>query len=261
MTALNDNKRNMLNNLNRQTKNAKLGTQIQNLQIGANFYLEGFDGTNNTGNALVDSCDSLTINTFDDASTFNAILDETYYRKGTASIRLISHNQDVIGDDKAYRIISSADWSQSKYIGFWAFPGRDISAGDVKFYVKDNVAGDQFIDLPAMTAGEYKWVEIDISTLTRTAVIRYGFKRNLAAVLDLNIDTIYRYKDTMLHTLENVPVSEGHTQILTMLQANSGVHSMSRIVEGTDYIVAPDTKRIIFLTDQSTKSCLCAYWY
>lgn len=257
MTKLTDSQVSRLNNSSPAAKKVGLGTIIQSLLMGTYQRRESFDGTNITGNAVVDACDTNVMDHKDDAAIFTTALDTSYKVKGTGSVKLQSLTAATAGDHKAYEVISSADWSESTRVGFWARSDISLDAGDVQLYIKDNVAGDQVVNLPALVAGVPKWCELNISALTLTAVIRYGFKRNKAAIFNLNVDFIHRYKDTMLATLTSTP--QGPVVINTLVKANTGTHTMATLTEDTDYIIGTDSKRIIFLTDQSTKACVASY--
>ena len=246
-----------LNNSSPGAKQVGLGTVLQRLLMGTDRRMESFDGTNITGNAAVDECDSNVMSTRDNAAIFNSEVDTAWKMKGTGSVKLSSPGIVTAGDHKCYRIISSADWSESTRVGFWARSDVSLAAGDVQLYIRDNVASDQVVNLPALTAGVPVWCELDVSALTLSAVIRYGFKRNIAKIFNLNVDFIHRYKNTMMATLTGTPV--GVVVINTLVKANTGTHTLTTLTEDTDFIIGTDVKRIIFLTDQSTKACVASY--
>jgi hypothetical protein len=235
-----------------------LGTVLQGLEAGYNSMKDYFDGTINTGNALVDNCDAVNMSTVDNAALFNPVSDTVTFFKGTGSVKLEALTATATGM-KIYKIITSANWGGSNKIGFIAQSDIALAAGDVKFYIKDNVAGDQYVSLPALSAGVPKYVELDISALTLTAVVRYGFQCNKAAIFNVNIDNIVQYQSANSVVLSQTPVLGDSVRISTLLKAATATHTRAALVEDTDFAVIYDSKRIIFLTNQSGNSCECDY--
>ena len=249
------------NRLNQKlaTISRTIGTTLQGMYQLTQLKIEHFDGTNNTGNVLLDNCEALNIDTFDTDTIFKAVLDETFAVKGDASIKLQSLTTAAIGDHKAYNTITSEDWTGTTHILLAVRPDRSLDAGDVQLYIKDTSAGDQYVNLPALTSGVTEWIEVSLSGKTITAITRYGFKRNVAELFNLNIDAIYRIGSTMLKTLSEEPVNV--VEFSSILKANTGTHERTDLVEDTDYVLATDTKHVIFLTDQSTKTMRMEYTY
>ena len=128
----------------------------------------------------------------------------------------------------------------------------------MKYYIKDSVAGDQLVNVPAVTAGVPSRVAIDVSGLTRTAVIRYGFQCNKAAIFNVNIDQIVRY-GTNAVSLTKTPIIGTDVKIASMIKANTGAHTKTALVEDTDFVVLQDAKKVAFITDQSLNTCECEY--
>ena len=235
-----------------------LGTILQSLLGRSNSVTEYADGVINTGNAVVDDCETVNMSTKDDATKFTNVADAVKFYKGAGSNKLEALTTTATGS-KVYRTIVSADWSLSNRIGFYAFSNISLSAGDVKLYIKDTVAGDQLVNLPALTGGIPKFVEIDVSGLTLTAVVRYGFQCNKAAIFNLNVDQITRYATASCVSLAQTPVIGNAVKVSSLLKAATGTHTRVALTEDTGFMVAPDPKRIIMLSDQSLNSLDIGY--
>lgn len=225
--------------------------------------IEGFDGVVNTGYALIENCDANFVTTEDGNTIFDSDLDAVTFKEGTGSVKISSLTSDPIGVTP-YRCydnaVGSVDWeTTSNRIGFWVRSDTALSLGDLQVYINDTVAGDQYIDVPAVaTIDTWQYVELDLSTVTATSVDEFGFSRGVAGTFVAHVDSIVRYNTSGDVILSQTPVDDGII-ILSEVKANTGVHTKSTLVKGTDYWVDVDNKRVIFITDQSANTMLCFY--
>ncbi len=228
-----------------------------------NLNIESFAGHVNTNCVVIDLCDALNMNQIDSALIFDGSLDNTTFRKGTGSTKLDSLTSDPVGDHKIYRNIAPAeDWSLSNRIGFWFFANRTLGAGNVQLYLRDNVGGEYFVNLPAYTvASVWVWIELDISGVgVITAINRIGFKRNIDLIFTAQVDHIYRFDIANISTLAEVPQNfDNVCRIFVTVSAAAGANDQTLIAEDTDYILGVTTRHIIYLTDQSLLTCMCYY--
>lgn len=234
-----------------------LGTLLQQILKNQQVKVEGFAGTAATGNALINNMDALVFNNNDTAANFIAAADTVNFYKGVGANKLKSLTTAAIGD-KSYVTIGSVDWSASNRVGFWAFSDIALNAGDLRFYVYTGTA--QYANVPAIPAGVYTWVEVDISAMTSlTTVTQYGFQRNKAAIFNVDIDHLARFNTAAISTLNQIPV--GIVQLNQILTANTGTHTFTALVEDTDYILGANARHIIYLTNQSANSIMAYYSY
>lgn len=234
-----------------------LGTLLQQLLKNQQVKVEGFAGAVATGNALINNMDALVFNTNDTAANFITAADTVNFYKGVGANKLKSLTTAAVGD-KTSVTIGSTDWSASNRVGFWAFSDIALSSGDLRLYVYTGTA--QYANVPAIPAGVWTWVEVDISGMTSlTTVTQYGFQRNKAAVFNVDIDHFTRFNTAALSTMTQIPA--GVVQLNQILTANTGTHTFTALVEDTDYILGATAKHIIYLTNQSANSIMAYYSY
>jgi len=260
----------LIDRLNRLSRGGKLGEHLNNALSKTGMKVEAVTGKVNTGYGLIDDCEAVNMDVESAPTIFHATLVSDKFFKGTKSVQLESLTATATLGQTILNEISSENWSASDRIGFWVFSNIPLAAGNVRFVVHDNVAGAQYVNLPAIESGKPVWIELDISAMTRTAVIKYGFERKVAKLFKLKVDHITRFADDNTVVLSEVPVertrsdeypSVSSVDLSAIKTAETEPNTPSVLVEGTDYLVGADAKRIIFLTDQSAKSLLAHYAY
>lgn len=237
-----------------------LGNIIEDLQSGTELQLEGSDLTNNTGNVLLDNCEAANMDVIDTPTVWSGEVSNAWKMKGTYSFKLSSLTTDNIGTHKVSNTIASENWTNTDTIGFWAYSDIALAAGKLQVAIKSTSAGWQYANVPALVAGVPKFCEVDISLLTKTDVVGYGFKRNKVAIFNVWIDQIYKLNSTMRISLTNTPITDT-VQILAVLKAETGANTFTAISRDTDFVECPTGKHIYFLTDQSSKTGIIAYAY
>ena len=251
--------------LNNKSLNGNIGTQLYQLQSGDGTVLEPLAGTVNTHYLAIDDCEALNVDTMSTDTVWKATASTAWFKRGTKSLKLESLTTAAVGDT-AYNVITETSWNGADKFGFWALSNITLSAGDVKFYIKDTDDGEVTIDLPALTGGVPKWCELSKGALTPSKVTRYGFQRNKAAKFVLYIDQITGYLATETTTLSQVPLETAAgtaSSLKTMYQAaaETSPNTFVSWTEGTDYIVAADAKRVIWVTDQHLNTGFVMYKY
>lgn len=210
-------------------------------------------GKANTGYASEDTCEALDIDTFDDSDVFEATLntDLDYVKKGTKSIRLHSKSNHAIGTDRCYNVITTENWSTSNRVGQWVYADRSLDAAEMKLYLHSTAQGAMYVAFPALIFG-WQYVSLNISECAALDdIVRYGYLRNCAKEFNLYIDSIIRFHTTYVHTLTYTPRC-GAVQVLAMVKANTGTHEWLEQVEDTNFIVDPNDKYIIPMSDWSS---------
>jgi hypothetical protein len=258
-----------LNNDDTANRQVGLGTLLRKLASGGFMQIEPIVGKVNTGYAIVDACDAKNMATISDPTIFTNALDPAMFNTGTGSNQLSSISNTITVNQTVLRTIGQVSWAASDTIGMWVFTDTALAAGDVQLVLNDTIGGLQYINLPAINPKtDLQWIEIALGATARTEIVGYGFRRHVAKEYNLHVDGIIRFAIAGSSVLGNVPlVTEFSTyaiqtsspKLVMAASAAASVNTPSVLTENTDYIVGIDTKRIIFMTDQSANTGFVVY--
>jgi hypothetical protein len=259
-----------LNNISHGARRAGLGTKLQSALSGTNKMVEAITGLVNTNFAVIDACDAKNMATESDVTIFSNTLQTTRFYKGTGSNVLKSLTSASALTHTVMRTVSSVDWSGSDKFGMMVFSNVALAEGDVQFVINATTGGLQYIDLPAIASGTPTWIELAKGAVTCADVIGYGFRRRTTKKFELTVDSIVRFLAAQSVVLGQIPAArvtavpgiiKSSCDIIVQLIEETGHQTTAKLTEDTDYLIGKDTKRIIFMTDQSTKTGFVDYRY
>jgi len=205
-----------------------------------------------------------------DAGTAVTLTADTAIKKlGSTSLKLAFTAAAVAGDG-AVNDITNDDLESNESIGGWVYSTRALGAGDVYLVVDDtDAAPDLTFDLPVIPANTWTWFELDISALAAgngniVDKIHLLLEDDVDNAFSLYFDFIYKWDSATEEALGVDLVGEG--AILwyqALVDANTGVHTLTFLTENTDYFVAwrSGNDALVVVTDQSTKSGLAVVAY
>gem|GEM_PF-2131036 len=189
--------------------------------------------------------------------------DATYYREGTASLKMaVLTTADE--DDGCTNTLASGDqdWSDDEGFGFWLYCDSTLASGDLQLVLSDSVAADVKFDVPAYgTANVWQWTEIDIATANTNKDVLEDISITLTAngetkaaggAFNVYFDFICKWDVADEETLGEAIPYDGVLS-LVMADVTSGGSSNANLVEYTDYFVHYQTgdDAIVIISDQS----------
>jgi len=195
----------------------------------------------------------------------------THVRVGSNALKLAFAATAIAGDG-VESDITNDNLESNESIGFWIYSDTALTAGWLTLVIDDtDAAPDLALNVPAVTAGAWQWVEIDISALAAgngDVVDKIAFKLSTAgatglAVFNVWIDTMYKWDATDEDILGDSVMYDGVLSVLSLDTANTGTHTFGNVSEHTDYFVnyQSGNEVLVWITDQSAKSLICMYAY
>lgn len=195
----------------------------------------------------------------------------TYARVGSKSLKLAFAATAAAGDG-AEVDITNDDLEANESIGFWIYSDTALTAGYLTLVIDDTDASpDLALNVPAVTANSWQWVEIDISALTGgngNVVDKIAVKLSSAGATALGafnvyLDAMYKWDATDEEQLGDSIPYDGVLSILNLDTANTGTHSFGNLSIYTDYFVNYQASNdvIVWISDQSAKSNIVLYTY
>lgn len=258
-----------LNNDDTNMRQVGLGTVLEKIIAGGFMNIEPIAGKTNTGYSVIDNCDTLHMSTLSGNTIWNAVADTGMFNNGIASTWLQSLSTSTTLGQTAMATITQTSWAGIDTIGFWAFTDRPLAAGNVQIVLNDTIGGVQTINLPAINPSTFmQWIEIPLGAVARTEIVGYGFKRNVAMAFNLHIDQITGFLAANTSVLGNIPLQTEFTnyslqtnspKIVMFPTAAASANTPVVLAENTDYFVGTNTKRIIFMTNQSANTGFVVY--
>ncbi|HQM37456.1 MAG TPA: hypothetical protein PLN64_00850 [Candidatus Bipolaricaulis anaerobius] len=210
-----------------------------------------------------------------DAGTAVTLTADTTTKKvGSKSLKLAFTAAAVDGDG-AVNDITNDDLEANESIGGWIYSTKPLAAGELELLIDDTDADpDIAVDFPAVAASTWTWFELDISALAAgngndVDKIHVLLTADVDAMTNPNafsvyLDYVYKWDAATEEALGVDLVGEGAVLwCQSVVDANTGVHTLAFLAEGTDYFVAwrSGNDSIVVITDQSTKSGLCVAAY
>jgi len=223
------------------------------------------NGTTNT--VLTDIGDSETPATDWTAITGNTVMsnDGTYYRQGTASLKMAISSSAAVGDGCVNTLASGdQDWTADEGFGFWFYTTKALDAGDLMLEVYDATAGGgkTAVAVPAATVDSWQWLEVDVTlgadadkdvvTDLKFVLSAAGAAKAGAGAFDAYFDFIVKWDVDEEEALGQQIPYDGVLAVI-MTDVTSAAASNSNLVEYTDYFAHYQTGNdaIVIITDQS----------
>jgi len=193
--------------------------------------------------------------------------DTDTYRAGASSLKLAFAVDAVAADGAIGTIGANDDLSANESIGFWIYSSEKLRSGDFYIEIVDGTSvTDYTVDVPAISAKRWTWVECDISACEGggadcDAVTDLNFKisttgaANLGAV-DIYLDSMWKWDAADEETLGKNIISDGVLKVLSITTANGQPNTIDALTEYTDYFTHYQTgdDAIVTISDQSAES-------
>jgi hypothetical protein len=189
--------------------------------------------------------------------------DSTYYRQGTASLKMAVL---VTADDEdgCTNTLASGDqdWTGEDSVGFWFYASQAITTGDINFVINDDGVESELATPEYATANVWQWMEVDISgvaTASKDVVQAVGFELSaagaataVAGAFDVYFDFVVVWDTAEEESLGQAIPYDGVLS-LSVIDATSGAATLLNIVEYTDYFVHYQTgsDAVVMISDQS----------
>jgi len=169
--------------------------------------------------------------------------DTTYYRVGSKSLKL-AFAAGAAADDGATTDITNDNLEANEFVSMWVYSTANLAAGDVNLFVDDTTVDTDF-DFPAITAGVWTWVDIDISALTGGSgdvVDKIGITLSTAGAaslgaFDLYVDLMYKWDQDNDENLGVNLVTDGVLGLMTIATASGTANTPAIATYGTNYFV------------------------
>lgn len=196
-------------------------------------------------------------------------LDSTIYRIGSASYKAL-FAATAAANDGFKRTITSDDLQNNESVGMWLYPSVTIASGDLQILLTDD-GGARNVNIGALTANKWNWVEVDISSLdgtTGNAITEFGITltaqgaTNLAA-FNLYMDGAWKWDASDEEALGANILADGVLAVMTTATAAGTVNTQAVPAENTDYFIHYETGNdfIVTVTDQSANSGVAVVAY
>lgn len=229
------------------------------------------NGTTNT--VIVDIGDSETPATDWTAIDADVVVsnDGTYYRQGTASLKVAVATTADDGDGITNALATGdQNWTDDEAFGFWVYATKAITtAGDWTLQIHDATAGGGFTDvnLPAITADSWQWVELDVTlgnnnlkdvitdlSITLSAA---GAAQAANSAYDIYFDFICKWDVADEDALPQDIPYDGVLGLMTIDVTSGGAAAVTPVLY-TDYFVhyQSGADAIVAITDQSNTDLL-----
>ncbi|MBX9636506.1 MAG: phage tail protein [Nitrosomonas sp.] len=170
----------------------------------------------------VDDCETLKTWVFDPASASNTKI--TAERQVGTACTQITVDADVTNPGKeCYQTFAGQDWSDYHHYTYWIKPvGSTDKENAIRWYIVDSVGGKQYLGQPVSLTKDYilnddktahdyigRWrqVNVDMTGMTRSNVIEWGFECLVDDYLSFYIDDVFGYawqEYDQTTTLENI---------------------------------------------------------
>jgi len=233
--------------------------RIMNVGIGTMA-----DGTANT--VITDIGDSETPATDWTAIDGDTVMsnDTTYYRQGTASLKMAVATTAEAGDGTTNALASGdQDWTDDDSVGMWFYADTTFDAGDLVLVLTDSGAGDTSVDFPAYgTADVWEWIEIDVSGVANASkdvledlsieLSAAGETKAAGGAFNVYFDFIVKWDGAEEESLGQDILQDGVLS-LTVIDATDAGADSANLTLYTDYFVhyQSGNDAVVMITDQS----------
>ena len=190
--------------------------------------------------------------------------DSTYYRQGTASLKMaVADTADAT--DGCTNALASGDqnWTDDESVGMWFYADTTLTAGDLVLVITDSGAGDTSVNFPAYaTANTWEWIEIDISgvvTASKDVITDLSVELSAAGAVvaaagafNVYMDFIVKWDGAEEESVGRAIVQDGVMSLVVIDATDTGATSTTLTLY-TDYFVhyQSGNDAIVILSDQS----------
>ena len=175
-----------------------------------------------------------------------------------------------VEDDGFKRTITGDDLEADASIGMWLYASEAIASADLQILLTDD-GGARNFDIGAIPATTWTWLEVDISSLaagTGDVVTEFGITltaQGEAALsgFSLYLDQAWKWAVADEEALGAAVLQDGVLSVQSVLTATAAVHTVTDLVEGTDYITHYESGSdfIVWVTDQSARGAIALVAY
>jgi len=222
------------------------------------------NGTTNT--VITDIGDSETPATDWTAIDADTVMsdDGTYYRQGTASLKMAIANTADATDGCTNALASgNQNWTDDESVGMWFYADTTLDAGDLQLVISDSAPKDSTADFPAYTtANVWVWIEIniggiangdkDVITDLSIELSAAGAARAALGAFNVYMDFIVKWDGAEEETLGVEIPYDGVLSLLVVDATDAGA-TTATLVEYTDYFVhyQSGNDAIVIISNQS----------
>lgn len=242
------------------------------LTILPKLYLQGTgalsDGSANTKATYIDADPTGEWTSADADMTASA--DTTYYKDVTNSLKVAIVDAAIATDVIATRTVASEDWTNRESLGLWVYSTVALSAGDVDIRITDGTQGDTDIDIPAVSANTWTWVEIDITDITGMAVINKDDVDGISFIyavdkgaMSIYFDFLCRWDIAQETDLTQSILQDGMLSAIANPVVESGAMAWVNQAEYTDYFInyTSGTDNLVVITNESANCFILQYCF
>lgn len=191
--------------------------------------------------------------------------DTTYYRQGTASLKMAVAQTATAGDGCTNALGSGdQDWTDDEAFGCWIYSDTALASGDLVLRIADATAAGGYTDVnfPAVTANSWQWAELDVTlgnnnlkdVITDLSIVlsSAGEAKAAAAAFNVYFDFFVKWDVAEEETLGAGIIQDGVLSVTVVDATDSGATS-ANLAEYTDYFVhyQSGNDAIVIMTDQS----------
>jgi hypothetical protein len=188
--------------------------------------------------------------------------DGTYYKVGSNSLKVAIVTAASAGDVITAATVTDEDWSARESVGFWLYSTIALTSGQLDFRVTDGTEGNTDIDIPAISAATWTWVELDITDVSGMAVnkkddvdvISFIYTADVNT-MDLYVDFVALWDEDEETDLDEDILKDGMLKVEAQDKDEDGARTWSGLDEYTDYFInyANDSGNgnLVVMTDQS----------
>ena len=186
--------------------------------------------------------------------------DGTYYRQGTASLKMaVAATADATDGCTNTLASGDQDWTDDEALGMWIYTDKALDAGDLVLQIHDVTAEGGFtaVNFPAITANAWQWIELDVTlgnnnlkdvtTALSIVLSAAGAVQAAAGAFNVYFDFIVKWDVAEEETLGVAIVQDGVT---SLVETAVGGTSLALY---TDYFVhyQSGNDAIVIMSDQS----------
>jgi len=188
------------------------------------------------------------------------------YKEGTACLGITITDAASAGDVVLNPLASGDEnWSDREYVGFWIYSAMSLAAGDMTFRITDSGAGNTDTNIPAITAGQWQWVTLDISGVANASKdvitdIAFVYAVDVGQN-QIFIDFLAKWDTTDAFDLSQMPIQDGSLSFITIPGAAASDNAFTSKTEYTHYFVDYINQKVVVITDESANNGLYTYAY
>lgn len=189
----------------------------------------------------------------------------TIFRKGTGSLKLAFTAAAVAGNGADNTLAGgNEDWTDDESVGLWLYSDTALTAGHLVLEITDSGAGATTVNVPAVAATTWTWLEIDISgvanaskdVITDIALDLSSAGATALGAFNVYADYMWKWDGGDEEALGLDVYQDGVFAAFANVTAEDQVNTVTVLAEGTDYIIHYETGNdfLVAVADNSTKS-------